>query len=388
VVAGGRQPFVFACPNCQTAIHGVFHASLEPLSLRTESDDVELTAAEDTQALAVAIATDLPVHLALVGVQGAAAMLSPFILASQELGLDETTSLVEVVDRLRALREHVFSPARRAAGFWAERDVEGLKTALASAPGGDAVDWSDTTPMDSFDELLGALYEPLERPGIREPYAEEFFRYSKVALDKYPQALTELFADFDAAPLPEHRRRVVQTAFSTLDDIDALFPALWAERMDGCLNLDDYRVMRDDFATRKSGYQDLFELASRTLAFTVPIANLANRGNICAYVDGKTRTPAKARKAKAYERERWLCEYPLAGALYAAVSRSTRNDIGHALVRLDVGRGILVYDDGTEQNYMLFLIDMLQAVRLSRYLFDMLQLLDYTRMALRHSQSH
>jgi hypothetical protein len=67
------------------------------------------------------------------------------------------------------------------------------------------------------------------------------------------------------------------------------------------------------------------------------------------------------------------------------VKRNTRNDIGHALVRQDVARGVLVYDDGSEQNYMLFLIDALQAIRLSRYVFDVLQILDYTRMALQSS---
>jgi hypothetical protein len=385
VVAGGRQPFVFACPNCKAAIHGTFQATLDPMSFHTESDDVELTVAEDPDGLAVAVATDLPVHVGLIGVNGAAALISPFILASQELGLEEAARVVDSVDKLRVLREHLFSPARRAAEFWAERDAKGLKTALRTAPGGDGIDWSEITPMERFDELLGALYEPLERPGLREPYAEEFLAYSKVALDDHPRALMALFADFDGGPLPEHRRRVVQAAFGMLDDTDALFPALWAERMDGRVDLNAYRVMRDDFARRKSGYQDLFELASRTLAFTVPIANLAQRGDAEAYVDGKKRALSKARRSTAFDRGGWLSEFPLAEALYAAVKRNTRNDIGHALVRQDVARGVLVYEDGSEQNYMLFLIDALQAIRLSRYVFDVLQILDYTRIALQSS---
>jgi hypothetical protein len=377
---------VFACPHCLTAIHGTFHASLDPLSLHTESEDVELTSDEDSQALAVAVATDLPVRLDLVGVTGTAAMLSPFIVVSQDLGLEETGPIIETVNALRAVRQHLFSPARRAAGYWAERDADNLKRALESAPGGETIDWSTTSPMERFDNLLSALYEPLERAGIRDKYTAELLCYCKIGLDEHPRALTELFEDFDAGPLPEHRRSVVQAAFGMLGDVDALFPALWAERMDGHVDLDAYRVMRDDFSNRKSGYQDLFELASRTLAFTVPLANLANRGDLGAYADGEKRTPNKARRTRATDREGWLCEFPVAKALYTAVSRTTRNSIGHALVRQDVARGTLVYGNGTEQNYMLFLTDALQAVRLSRYVFDVLQVLDYTRIALEHDR--
>lgn len=49
--------------------------------------------------------------------------------------------------------------------------------------------------------------------------------------------------------------------------------------------------------------------------------------------------------------------------------------------------GVLVYDDGAEQNYMLFLVDWLQAVRLSRYGLDVLFILDYTRSAVRYRQA-
>lgn len=50
--------------------------------------------------------------------------------------------------------------------------------------------------------------------------------------------------------------------------------------------------MRDDFAKRKTSYQDLFELSSRTLAFTARIANLVLRGDHRAFCDDKTRTLA------------------------------------------------------------------------------------------------
>jgi len=357
------------------------------MDLRTESDDMELLAAEDPDAVAVAVATDVPVHLGLVGVTGQRAMMSPFILVSQTLGLDRTSDLMSEVDRLRALREQLFPAVRRAASFWAERDLEGLTKALKAVPGSEGLDWKNETPMALFDNLAGLLFEPVEQPGVRERCAEELLKLLRVALDDHLDALGSLFAEYDSGPLEEHRRRVVGAVFGALNDVDALFPALWAEAMDGHIDLEPYRVMRDDFAQRKSSYQDLFELGSRTLAFTAPIANLALRGDHRAFCDGKTRTPAKARKARAFDRADWLADFPEAAPRFDAVSRHTRNDIGHALVRLDVRNGVLVYDDGVEQNYMLFLVDWLQAVRLSRYALDVLFVLDYTRSAVRHQQS-
>jgi hypothetical protein len=383
VVAGGDQPFVFPCPHCAAPLHATFEARLEPMQLRLESDDVEQLAAEDPDALAVAVATDVPVHVSLVGAAGDASMLSPFILVSQELGLVRAAPVTDKANKLRALREHLFPGLRRAASFWSDRDVDGLTAALRSIPGSDRLDWNNDSPMELFDELIGLMYEPIEESGVRDFCAEELLKLIAAALDNDLAGFTRLFAEFEGGPLEQHRRRVIPAIFGALSDVDAFLPALWAEAMEGHLDLAPYRVMRDDFAKRKSSYQDLFELSSRTLAFTAPIANLVLRGDAKTFADGKSRTPHKARKTRAFERAEWLTDFPAAAQRFDAVSRHTRNDIGHALVRQDVRRGVLIYDDGTEQNYMLFLVDWLQAVRLARYALDVIMVLDYTRSAVR-----
>lgn len=353
------------------------------MELRTEGEDFEQLDAEDPEAVAVAVATDVPVHLGLVGATGSAAVISPFIAVSQELGLERAKPVVDGGNRLRALREHLFPGVRRAGAFWADRDLDGLTQALKAVPGSDQLDWENDTPMALFDELVGILVEPLELFGVREACAEELLKLIGVALEEHLDAFTVLFGEFEAGSLEEHRRRVVSAVFGALDDIDAILPALWIEAMEEHVDLALYRVMRNDFANRKSSYQDLFELASRTLAFTAPIANLVLRGDAKAFSDGETRTPHKAQKARAFERTAWLADFPVTEPRYAAVSRHTRNDIGHALVRQDVRRGVLVYDDGSEQNYMLFLVDWLQAVRLIRYALDVILILDYARSAVR-----
>ncbi len=227
------------------------------------------------------------------------------------------------------------------------------------------------------------LYEPFEDHQIRENAAEELLKLCADAMSSRREAMRQLFAEFDAGSLRHHRTRVVHAVFAAFDDMDAIYPALWIPHMEGRVKLDEFRVMRDDFAARKSLYQDLFELGSRTLAFTAPIANLALRGDARSYSDQESRSLNKARRTTAFRRAEWLVDFPLAEKLYTSVSRNTRNDIGHTLVHHDAANGLLVYEDGSEENYLLFLLDSLAALRLSHYLLDVVQILDYTRIALR-----
>jgi hypothetical protein len=202
VVADGHQRFVFACPHCASPLHATFVVRLEPMELRLESHDVEQLAAEDPNALAVVVATEVPVHLGLVGATGKAAMVSPFILVSQELGLERAAPVTDKANRLRALREQLFPGLRRAAWFWSERDLDGLITALRAIPGSDGLDWDSETPMDLFDQLLGFMYAPLEQPGVRDPCAEELLKLIAAALDDHFDAFAALFAEFDVS-LPQ-----------------------------------------------------------------------------------------------------------------------------------------------------------------------------------------
>ena len=79
-----------------------------------ESEDVDQLDTEDPEAVAVAVATDVPVHLGLVGAIGDATLMSPFIVVSQALGIDRAKPVVDKAHKLRALREHLFPGVRRA----------------------------------------------------------------------------------------------------------------------------------------------------------------------------------------------------------------------------------------------------------------------------------
>ena len=59
--------------------------------------------------------------------------------------------------------------------------------------------------------------------------------------------------------------------------------------------------------------------------------------------------------------------------MYDGVHRTSRNQFGHYAVEYDVGSGKLVDDRGHRTNYVLFLVDYLEAVRLIKTLLTIVE---------------
>ena len=379
VIAGGDQPFLFPCPHCQTEQHGWFYAQPDE-AYQFRSDDLRLEDDEGCDGLAVMVATDMPVHSSFFGTQLPDHFRSPFFHNLAAVGQGEAVEqLMSRIEKLRELRRSWYAPLRRVARHYSRQDENGMRQALASVPGGKDIDWASRDPSQTFELAMAEMYEPLEDRQKRHEASVELLKLAGIAKTNHENELKALIDEYDRRILAEHRTRVADVVFAVFKESDALYPALWVEAMREKVGFDEYRVMRDDFIKLKALYQELFELSSRSLAFTAPIANLAKRGDVHNFADGKTRALHKARKEKAFNREGWLSDFPAAKALYGPISRHTRNDFGHALVRYDCRSGKLIFDDGREQNYLLFLIDNLAAVRLSHYLLDVTYIIDQVR---------
>lgn len=388
VIEDRDQPIVLTCPHCNSELRARFFAGMDEL-YTFRSDDLTIVDDKLDGGLAIMASTSLPIHSSFWGTPVDAIFMSPFFHLIWKIGQEPVSEIMSRIEPMRRLRESWYPPLRRAATFYARRDMDGMRDALKALPGGDEIEWNTADPENIFDNAVRTLYEQFEDPDARRAANDELFNMCRLARDRNELRLRDLLNEFSRTSFPEHKERVMQTAFAALSDFDALYPAMWVELMHGkVLDLNEYRVMRDDFPTRKTLYQDIFELGSRTLAFVAPIANIAKRGEANVYVDGKRRTLNRALKETAATRERWMREFPSAKKLYTAVSRQTRNNIGHALVRYDVGRNVLVYEDGTEQNYLIFLIDGLSAVKLSHYLVSAAQILEYAHERLNRSPSN
>lgn len=373
--SGGRQPFVFACPQCSTQIRAVLTDSSDGVGGLLESEDFDQLEADPTADVAVAISTEVPVHQSAIGEPLQLAMLTPFIRLTSMVGNDRSYPVTQRVDYAREVRERVFPHLRRALSFTIRDDVDGASAAIDEL----RAIWPHL-PRDTTRALgvsLAASYRPMEERTEFKAGRRELIAMIKAAHSRDAGGLNRLFASFDAGPLPAHSGRVLDTTISVLDDIAALFPAMWVLAMiEGNVPLEEYRVMRDDFDTVKTRYQDMFELGSRSLVFTATIANIAIRGDARIFADGDQRTLNKALNGTtAAIRESWLSDLPAAKNLYDNMQRHMRNHIGHRLVRYDFVTGTVVDEDGTRDSYLLFLNDYLHAVRLSHYLAEAVLLL-------------
>jgi hypothetical protein len=365
------QPFLFACPACRSGMHGALHGGQLSPSLGGEDFDIadEEPAADD---LVVSIATDVPVHPSLTGGRGDDVLLTPYIKVVSLVGPELAAEVVEAAGTLHRLREAVLPYLRRGVDRYLQGDLAGAIDAVAAAvEDRPAVVTLEAAPL--LRAFLEDLYRPLGGADAIDAAIAETEETLGAAQVRDAAAAAALRGALDSGPLPEHRRRVLDTALRVLSDVDALTPALWSRLLEARLPPDELlslRVMRDDFDVLKSRYQDVFELGSRTLAMIVPFANIARRGDVRSFADGQRRSLKDALAARAVVREGWLVDLPAVKVLFEAVGRRTRNDIGHRLVRYDFNSGNLVYDDGAQETYLGFVVDYLNAVRLSRYLAD------------------
>jgi hypothetical protein len=298
-------------------------------------------------------------------------MLTPFLQMTSSMSQQSMHALMLRIGALRELRSDSFPTLRRAALAFVRGEPEEVAKALVDPRREASVD-----ELKQFDPvvLLGYAfvqsYRPLEDETMFEHARTEKTAAFEAAVQRDPAALIELLREFGTDWLPTHSHSLIDASLTVLGDIEPLISGLCAEAPNGSGGVEDYRVMRDDFDVLKSRYQDVFELGSRSLAFMSQVVNIAKRGDPRSHADGKKLTLGQAMALKAYAREPWLVDFPMARRLYDPVRRNIRNKIGHRSVRYDFERGVLVYDDGIEENYLRFLIDYLHLVRLSHYLLE------------------
>jgi len=160
------------------------------------------------------------------------------------------------------------------------------------------------------------------------------------------------------------RTRVLSTMLRVLSHFDAFIAGLLYNEMPDALKakIGEYRIFRDDYSTVKALFQDLFEITSQLLIFFGAIVNLSLRNDPWQYANGAS-TFNSFKKQVAFERFKILSEAPKLLGIVGAINRPMRNSIGHFSADYDPKTGNLRYDDGSEENYLVFLGEFLTAVK-------------------------
>jgi hypothetical protein len=389
-VSGGEQRFAFECPHCRVVLRGVLNAEpgdeerLPRLDVRSEDfEELPFSDEREADAVAITVYTDLAVPTSLQGIPATDAVISPFILSTQLCGQDETLDLRARIEELRTMRERFFPALRRALSIFGVGDLERLPDALQAVPGADFSQMQIYDPVYQLGRLVGMMYVPL---GSIEPRSFAVAEVIDLGIecerahgDAYQALLDELF---ETHGLAEHRRRVVDTTAACFSAHDALLAPLFWECVDPAhrQQVDDFQVMRDDFPEVAARYQEIFELTSRTLAYLGLLVNLRHRGDPTQWADGRRRTADQIlNHTTARNREFIGDELPIAWHFIQGINRHTRNQIGHRLVGFDFRAQALVDDHGSRVNYLLFLEDYLEAVRITQYLLGVMEKLTVDR---------
>jgi hypothetical protein len=150
---------------------------------------------------------------------------------------------------------------------------------------------------------------------VRLPASREFVSVLHQAAARDAETVRLMIEEYAERALPTARRSMVDTFLAVFSDGDALVPGLMLQAIPE-LDIDNFRVQRSDFDAVKSRYQDIFELASRSLVLPAVLANIAHRGDPRAFSDSCRRSLREALRERAAAREGWLVELPDTSRLY------------------------------------------------------------------------
>lgn len=361
VGAGDQQAFVCECPHCSAALHGVLHADQRRARLRFESEDMvelpERKARGWERWPGVTVYTDLPVHVSCIG-KGMERGGSAFLTLRHFMPDEPWVDYNERVTSLNALRIRLIPALRRATAHFIAKDWLKVSKALEVA-------LPDDPPevRTSFHAVLSVLFSPLfSKDGMA--WADELCTIFRDVTSTRPVEWLALRETVDRLGFRQFRRQVVDTIVRVFQKADALCPAIAYEHLPG-IDVREFKIFRDDLDVLKSLYVDLFELASRGLAYLGTVVNLHRRGDPEKWSNGKATTLGKMLSARAVDREFVVGELTGCARLYAGLNRHTRNEFGHCKVHYDFSSGCLVDSDGNEENFLLFLVDLLGAARCS-----------------------
>jgi len=360
--------FTCACPNCNIQLRGDFKIDNAPQPNFTANSDNFQTLHGKQELLndkypILTLHTELPVHKERHKnslIEGG----SPFLWLSKQM--DDFIEFKERVDAIDKIKVS-FAPLVKRLTSYAETENwqiikdEFIKLEIPEI----CKESTEEQVIYLFYRFLNTTFVPLLEMDKMVEISDEYFVYLNDCLDNKKEKYTLLIKSFvQDHSFNSFKLKVFETHFRAIDNYYAYIPGFAYEYFSSTAqkNINDYRVYRDDFNLIKSLYLDIFELLSRMLFYLGCIVNLSIRNDYRIYSTGMIKSQ-KFKKMPAYDKMFVLDELPKLKNFINNVQRPLRNDIGHFNVRYNFRKGVLAYDDGTEQNYINFLKFVLDAVR-------------------------
>lgn len=311
----------------------------------------------------VTIATDLPVHRtrhAYSLPDGG----SPFIWLQNEMGSKSFIAWKEKVDGLQALRHNEFQKIQELIDFGRAGNWEMVRNCLQALLKEKMAEKDHNTIYACY-RTMSIMYAPLISKTEMSELLMEYYVFLNDCLTNKNSEYKNLLNEWSNKTLySRFRSKVLSTYMRVFSHFDAFIVGLLYNEMPKNLKMqiDDYRIFRDDYSVVKGLYQDIFELTSQLLIFLRSTINLSKRSEPWNYVTGVRSFKAFSNK-RAFERFEILSELPKLSGLVGGVSRQMRNSIGHFNAEYKPCTGNLLYDDGKQVNYIVFLGEFFAAVK-------------------------
>jgi hypothetical protein len=88
----------------------------------------------------------------------------------------------------------------------------------------------------------------------------------------------------------------------------------------------EYKTQCSDYDAIKTRFQEIFELGPRSLVLPASLANIAIRGDVREYGDGRRRSLGQALEKTGAARETWLADLHASKALHEDRARDAQLD--------------------------------------------------------------
>lgn len=351
------QPFYYVCGNCNAATRGKIHVLFPELRLELEAGE-QVTSTADT-AQVITIDANIPSNSAARNMMDYGG--SPFLHLTMALGTEGAARLGERNVQFRHLVKNDWLDLKRLVRYYLDRNWPMFDRSLERFK----KDHGATRPWHRHDAIHKLADAFTATVWVRDTYPQMKAEWNATLHPQgaHGQAIRDYCKKISEDPgVTELQEQLFDCFASFVEHHDAIMPGFIMESLPEPWDQHgDLRVQRDDFATLRDLYIQVFETCHNNLPVLVELINVAKRGLPEAYLHpSDVRHPPTTRKhfqkLTSSDRAKYLAEMPVWAASWSfCLDRGLRNYIGHRKIRHDLRSGTLAVVGEPPVPYAVFL---------------------------------
>jgi len=372
-----KTDFLVPCPFCKIKLEFTLIQNLEDKSLKIISEDFNdsdclLNNLEGIKSKVLTIYSEIPIDLKSKKKDN-----MPFLDLMSFIGSENHQKLNEITSFYHIFHENILNDHKKLISLSKTYDWKSMRKFLSTFfKNGQIKNYNHVKTIHFYYHTFHATFVPLIDLNQMTIIMDEYFYHLNNCFDNKTQKYKQLLEEF----VKEHnfnlfKHKILDLYVRVFDDIHSYFPGQIYEFMneDTKRRISDFRLYRNDFDLIKSQYVDIFEMSSKLLFYLGSILNISVRNEPTLYSNLKKISPKKFKKDRTFNKLFVLNELPELKKILLKLDRPLRNSLGHFNASYDYLDGNLIYEDGKKENYILFLNDMLNAIKVIWYMMKIIE---------------